>query len=318
MTTSLVYSFSYLKHETSEHPERGLHPEQPERVAVIVRELKHWHDIHDKLLWLEPRQAVAQDILRCHTQSHYDTVYAACERELGSLDPDTTISKDSFEVSLLAAGGVLEAVDALFSQRSQNAFVVARPPGHHATQEKAMGFCLFNNVAIAARYAQEKHNIDRVMIVDWDVHHGNGTQDIFYKDSSVFFLSLHQYPHYPGTGTSSEEGDGTARGYTINVPLRAKTSAKDYRAAFETALEKALKKLHPELIIISAGFDSHKLDPLGDFMLENEDFVWMTRKLQHVAEKYSEGRIVSVLEGGYNLRTLGSTVASHIEALTEF
>ncbi len=310
MTTGLIYHSDYLKHET------GAHPERPKRAEVIINELKQ-SAIAEKLVWLSPRLAKVEDILRCHLDSHYEFVRQACEADIGALDPDTVISSDSFIVSQMAAGGVLTAIDEVMAKQVDNAFVVVRPPGHHATIGRAMGFCLFNNVAVGARYAQEKHNLERVLILDWDVHHGNGTQDIFYQDNTVFYLSLHQSPHYPGTGRINETGSGQGQGYTLNVPLPAATSAQNYRTAFTDAMQQTLVKLHPDLIIISAGFDSHREDPLGELMLETEDFIWLTEQVKQTAEKYAEARIVSVLEGGYNLHMLGKVVSSHIAALAE-
>jgi acetoin utilization deacetylase AcuC-like enzyme len=309
MVTAVIYNPLYLKHET------GAHPERPERASAIAREIERRHALQEHLRWLEPKAATIENILRCHIEAHYETVLRACENNLESLDVDTTICRDSFEVSRFAAGGVLTAVDAVAGGEAENAFVIVRPPGHHATPDRAMGFCLFNNVAVGARYAQEKYNLERILIIDWDVHHGNGTQDIFYEDSSVFYFSLHQFPHYPGTGRSIETGEGTGRGYTLNVPLGAGTSARDYRTAFEEGMKQILNKLHPDLIFISAGFDSHREDPLGGLMLETPDFVWLTDRIKQIAAQYSRGRVVSVLEGGYNLRLLGSIAAAHVEAL---
>jgi len=235
---------------------------------------------------------------------------------LDRLDADTVISMESFDASLFAAGGACAGVDAVMQGEVRNAFAAVRPPGHHATAERAMGFCLFNNVAVAAKYAQNKYKeIERVAIVDWDVHHGNGTQGIFYDDPSVYFFSMHQYPWYPGTGSRGETGHGRGLGTTLNVPVKAHTAATEQKRSFEAAIEEIAGQIKPDLIFISAGFDAHLTDPLGQLKLEDTDFVSMTSTIKQWADEACNGRIVSCLEGGYNLETLGQTVVDHVAEL---
>jgi acetoin utilization deacetylase AcuC-like enzyme len=277
---------------------------------------------NDASLWsslveVEAREAPRGDIQAAHSPQLYKQVERVVSEGLGYLDADTVVSLRSFDAAKHAAGAPCQAIDLIMKGEVSNAFVPVRPPGHHATEERAMGFCLFNNVAVAARYAQQHHpEIERVAIIDWDVHHGNGTQGIFYADPSVYFFSSHQYPWYPGTGTRGEKGTGRGRGYTLNLPLRAATPATEQKRAFEAALDEMAANFTPDLIIISAGFDSHLGDPLGQLLLEDKDFVDMTRALKEWAASSCRGRLVSCLEGGYNLETLGETVRAHVEELS--
>jgi len=308
MTTALVYDPAFLTHKTGHHPER------PERLKVITSALQQDEALWTKLHHMAPRQVSDDDIMRCHSFRLIEQIRSLCERGVPFVDLDTAISAESFEVAKLAAGAATVAVDEVFNDAT-NAIALVRPPGHHATSNRAMGFCLFNNVAIAARYAQVHYGADRVLIIDWDVHHGNGTQEIFYRDPSVFYLSTHQYPYYPGTGSATERGLDKGEGTTLNIPLAEDTPARVHRDAFRDALESIEKTFPPDLIIVSAGFDSRRGDPLGGLMLEDGDFEEMTKQVMDMADRHAGGRLVSVLEGGYNLDTLGETVRTHVAAL---
>jgi acetoin utilization deacetylase AcuC-like enzyme len=308
MPTGLVYDPAYLQHRT------GRHPENADRLRKILEALQGDPALWDSLLKISPRPVEDQDITRCHSARLIDHLQSLCESGESFVDMDTVICPDSYDVSRLAAGAVVASVDAVMTGQVGSAFALVRPPGHHATPGAAMGFCLFNNAAIGARYAQERYGVENVVIIDWDVHHGNGTQDIFYRDRSVFYFSTHQYPYYPGTGSLDERGEGEGEGFNLNIPLAAGTEARLHREVFVQGLNIIEQKLPPDLVIISAGFDSGRGDPLGGLMLEDSDFSDMTSLVLEMADKHS-ARVVSVLEGGYNLSTLGQTVKTHIEAL---
>jgi acetoin utilization deacetylase AcuC-like enzyme len=315
MATALIYSDEYLKHDTGHHPERR------ERYQAVMAGLVGDPDLWQSLVKLAPVAATDEELLRCHTPRAVARVHHACEQaamfEHVALDADTVVSEQSDVAARLAAGGALRAVDAVVKGEAGSAFVACRPPGHHATLGQAMGFCLYNNVAVAARYAQATYpdQIKRVLIMDFDVHHGNGTQDIFYDDPSVYYYSLHQYPWYPGTGGADERGVREGEGFTLNIPVHAMTPPEDYLRLFEQGLEAAVKTLAPDLIIISAGFDAHAGDPLGQLMLVDESYVRMTKRLKEAAGIEGKGRVISCLEGGYNLGTLGETARAHVAAL---
>lgn len=304
-----------LKHKTG-----AGHPEAPVRCIAIERALIASGLQRDEN-FLIARPATDQDILRCHTDQYLDLLkrelagYHAGVQELST--GDVTICGDSLEAARVSAGATLEAVDAIYSGEASTAFCSVRPPGHHACSNVGMGFCLLNNVAIAARYAQEHYKVKKIVIVDWDVHHGNGTQEIFYQDPSVFYFSTHRSNFYPpGSGYIEETGAGEGKNTTMNFPIDAGPTARmEVIARFAEELPKAMEEFRPELVLISAGFDAHVLDPLGGFNLTDKDFETLTQLVVDVADHYAKGRVISVLEGGYNPSALATSVALHVEAL---
>lgn len=311
MKTAIIHHPIYQKHDTGFG-----HPETPRRYEAVMKALQTDAELWESLVEITPDKVSQGIIQAAHTKEHFRRVEDAFANGLEMLDADTVISMQSFEAAMFAAGGVCRGVDAVMTNEAENAFVAVRPPGHHATGESAMGFCLFNNVAVAARYAQNKYKeIERVAVIDWDVHHGNGTQGIFFDDPTVFFFSMHQYPWYPGTGSRGETGFGRGKGYTMNAPVKAHTKASEQKRMFDAAIEDIAGNFKPDLIIISAGFDAHLTDPLGQLRLEDSDFASMTETLKQWANETCGGRIVSALEGGYNLETLGATVKNHVRAL---
>ena len=311
MKTALIHHPAYKEHDIG--PD---HPETPLRYEVIINAINADTELNDRLLKITPEPVTKGLIQAAHTPQHFKRVEQAFEEGWNQLDMDTVISPRSYDAAVLAAGGAVAGVDAVMQGEAQNAFAAVRPPGHHATAERTMGFCIFNNVAIAARYAQNKYkDVERVAIIDWDVHHGNGTQGIFYDDPSVYFFSMHQYPWYPGTGSRGETGHGRGLGSTLNVPVKANTPAAEQKRSFEAAIEEISTKIKPDLIFISAGFDAHLTDPLGQLRLEDNDFNSMTRSVKQWADEVCDGRLVSCLEGGYNLETLGGTVVEHLREL---
>lgn len=293
------------------------HPESPARYDAVFSLLCH-RGLIDLLEKVSCRPAMEDELARCHTRDYIELVRTEVADGRTVLSTgDADISPRSYEAALYAVGGCLNATTAVIERRVKNAFCVVRPPGHHAETERGMGFCLFNNVALAARHAQQRHGIGRVLIVDWDVHHGNGTQEIFYRDPSVFYFSIHQDPLYPGTGHASETGAGAGLGTTLNCPFPAGAGRAEILPAFRDRLLPAMEQFKPELVLISAGFDSRVGDPLGGLRLTDEDFEELTRLLLDLARRHAGERLVSVLEGGYHLGGLASAASAHVHALTE-
>lgn len=305
MTTRLYTHPIYLEHLTPPG-----HPERPDRLRAIAKVLDH--DVFDPLDRVEAPMGDEATILYAHPESHVAKVRAAIPDEgLARVDADTSASPKSWQAALTAIGAANAAVDDVFAKRADNVFVAARPPGHHAEKTTAMGFCLFNNAAIAARHAQKAHGAERVAIVDWDVHHGNGTQDIFWDDPSVLYCSTHQMPLYPGTGAKDETGAGNI----VNAPLAPGAGSDAFKEAFTSRVLTAVDEFRPDLIIISAGFDAHHRDPLAELELEEADFGWATDQMLDRASRWSDGRLVSLLEGGYDLEGLALSVAVHVGRL---
>jgi acetoin utilization deacetylase AcuC-like enzyme len=312
--TGFVYHPDFLDHDM------GMgHPESPQRLRAIVARLER-SPLQAGLVPITPltadEDAVTDWISQVHAPAYLKTLRHAVPAEgRVSLDADTSMSPGSLKAAYRAVGGVMAAADAIMDGRVDNAFCAVRPPGHHAEATHAMGFCLFNNVAVAARYFQKRHRLERIAIVDWDVHHGNGTQHAFYDDPSVFFFSTHQYPYYPGTGKASEGGTGRGNGFTLNVPLSAGTGDAEYLHVFNTVLRPALEAYRPDAVIISAGFDAHRDDPLAGMNLSTEGYVQLSRVVKEIAGEFAEGRILSCLEGGYNLEALAASVEGHVGVL---
>ncbi|GAA5132750.1 histone deacetylase family protein [Prosthecobacter algae] len=310
MTTGLHLAPLYTDHD----PGPG-HPESPARYTAILKALGT-SGLLPKLASIPSCQAELPEIELCHPRHYIELARDEVAAGLDTLSTgDTQICEKSYTVATHAVGAVLNAVDAVMTGKLSRAFCAVRPPGHHARPAQGMGFCLFNNIAVGARHAQKKHGAAKVAIVDWDVHHGNGTQDIFYDDGSVLFASTHQSPWYPGTGAKEETGAGKGQGTTLNFPFAAGAGMKQIGAAFQDHLLPALARFKPDLIMISAGFDSRVDDPLGHFKLTDDDFAQLTRWLMAAADEHCQGRLISVLEGGYNLTGLASAVTSHVTAL---
>jgi acetoin utilization deacetylase AcuC-like enzyme len=306
MSTLFLSHPACLDHQTGSG-----HPERPDRLRAIEQALED--ERFQTLAREQAPRAPLEIVALAHPMEYVEAIRdASPEAGRVQIDADTSMSPGSFEAALRAAGGAMRAVDEVMNQKAANAFVAVRPPGHHAERVRPMGFCLFNNAAIAARYAQNRYDVERAAIVDFDVHHGNGSQDIFWSDKTVMYCSTHEMPLYPGTGAVSESGD---HNNIVNAPLSAGDGGDAFREAFETAILPRLRDFKPDIVVISAGFDAHTRDPLANLNLLEADYTWVTKKLMEVADASAQGHIVSLLEGGYDLQGLSRSVAAHITAL---
>jgi acetoin utilization deacetylase AcuC-like enzyme len=311
LPTALVYDEMNRRHVSAR-----VEPECPDRYDVTLKALKK-SEFFSSLKPYQARLATDKEILACHSDKYLARVRKEIKSGAKRLSTgDTWLCGESFTAAACACGAACVAVDAVVDGKASNAFCLARPPGHHATPNRGMGFCIFNNAGIAARYAQRRHGVGKVLIVDWDVHHGNGTQEIFYDDPSVFYFSTHQSPWYPGTGKKDETGHGKGLGTTLNCPLTRGSGRKEVMAAFRDKLAPAVSRFKPELVILSAGFDARRGDPLGRLKLEDKDYSDLTDLVLEMARQNAKGRVVSILEGGYNLASLGGAVTAHVERLS--
>jgi len=306
MATGLVYSPRYLKHMTGFD-----HPERPRRVSYVAEKLAE-SGLLNRLHLIEPTPCDLMWLLETHHGRYIEHLRAMCDRAPTSLDMDTVICRQSFEVAHLAVGGVLKACDLVMEGRLTNAFCLVRPPGHHAEADHAMGFCLFSNVAVAAKYLRLNYGLGRVLIIDWDVHHGNGTQQAFYGDPSVFYFSIHQFPFFPGTGAADERGQGPGTGTTLNVPMRAGAGDAEWLTAFRNQLVPAVDDFKPDFILISAGFDAHWEDSIAQQRVTDDGFAEMTAIVVDLAARHAKRRLVSVLEGGYDINSLSRAIHRHL------
>jgi acetoin utilization deacetylase AcuC-like enzyme len=306
--TAIVTDRKYLKHFAGRS-----HPERPERIAVMIEMAESLK--RDHLQIITPREATRAEIALCHRPEYIDVVAHTAQLDRFDFDPDTHASRDSFATALLAAGGVLTATEAVFDGAAENAFALVRPPGHHALANRAMGFCFFNNVAIGAEWLIRRKGLKRVMVIDWDLHHGNGTQDTFYDSPEVLYISTHQFPHYPGTGSLLEVGAGEGLGYTVNAPMPAEYGDAEYLRVFDEVIMPVGRAFKPQFIMVSAGFDCHWRDPLGEMQVTEDGFRQMMRRIKRLAAECCDGKIVAALEGGYNLEAIANSGAAVIEEM---
>ena len=308
--SAIVTDPVFLKHQPGPY-----HPESPQRLKTLIELAGEVVGGSADFELLPLRAAVQEELELCHGSGYIDLVRSTSEHNQFALDGDTITCRDSFGVALMAVGGFLQLLDAVAASDCANGFTMVRPPGHHALRDRGMGFCLFNTVAIGARYLQQAHGAGRVAIVDWDVHHGNGSQDAFYDDPSVLFLSTHQYPYYPGTGAADEVGDGKGEGYTVNVPLPAGCGDAEYLAVFREIIVPAIERYEPDWLLVSAGFDSHRDDPLAAMNVTERGFGVMADALLELARKHTGGKIAFLLEGGYDLSALRNSVATVLQCM---
>ena len=308
MKTGLITSDTYQNHNTGDG-----HPEKIDRVTVVIDNFKKLDN--KKLIWKKPNKFENSFLIKTHTSNYIDQVNKSFPKKgYNFLDGDTIVSPGSKDASKDAVGSIITAIDGVQNKEFKNAFCAVRPPGHHAEKEKAMGFCIYNNVAVGANYLIEKYKYNKIAIIDFDVHHGNGTQDIFYDNEKVLFISTHQYPYYPGSGSEKEKGDFNN---VLNIPLEAGTSAEKYLNAYENVLNK-VKEFKPEFLLFSAGFDAHIDDPLAQLQLSSEDFYKITKRTLEISKSFCNGNVVSILEGGYDLKALQESTKRHVDALIEF
>lgn len=300
---SLYYDSVFLEHDTGRHPENAGRLGPLEQLVLSARDEHVTRPLWQPIAW--------EQLVRVHDVEHVKTIEQLSAAGGGQIEVDTVVSSRSFDVARMAAGAVADGVMRVLRGNGDRALCLVRPPGHHALADRPMGFCLFNNVAVGARVAVDEMGLDRVLIVDWDVHHGNGTQAMFWEDPQVGFFSMHRYPFYPGSGAASETGAGAGLGATMNLPIQFGTSRRDILARFTSELQHFAQRLRPQLVLISAGFDAHRADPIGSLGLESEDFATLTRVVREVANEYCQGKIVSVLEGGYNPAALAESVEVH-------
>ena len=308
MKTGLITSDTYQNHNTGDG-----HPEKIDRVTVVIDNFKKLDN--KKLIWKKPNKFEISFLIKTHTSNYIDQVNKSFPKKgYNFLDGDTIVSPGSKDASKDAVGSIITAIDGVQNKEFKNAFCAVRPPGHHAEKEKAMGFCIFNNVAVGANYLIEKYKYNKIAIIDFDVHHGNGTQDIFYDNEKVLFISTHQYPYYPGSGSEKEKGNFNN---VLNIPLEAGTSAVKYLNAYENVLNK-VREFKPEFLLFSAGFDAHIDDPLAQLQLSSEDFYKITKRTLEISKPFCNGNVVSILEGGYDLKALQESTKRHVDALVEF